>query len=199
MVHPGLFSGCVDLLAWTSEWLSLKRHAVETLRAEIEILRAEVNRLHRRVARSELGESHSQASVESSIAPVSVAAGNDTASGYTWVASQTLPAPLPTVLSWEQREQICDRIGAWIRRGLNGLHRGASGRDLIPLASRIWIVAQNYEGVPFDTLQVYRTFTACRPIVKRGADCGDSIFVGLPSEREARRVCAAAGLNWPVN
>lgn len=157
MVHPGLFSGCVDLLAWTSEWLSLKRHAVETLRAEIEILRAEVNRLHRRVARSELGESHSQASVESSIAPVSVAAGNDTASGYTWVASQTLPAPLPTVLSWEQREQICDRIGAWIRRGLNGLHRGASGRDLIPLASRIWIVAQNYEGVPFDTLQVYRT------------------------------------------
>ena len=172
---------------------------VDTLRAEIEILRAEVNRLHRRVARSELGESHSQASVESSVAPVSLAAGNDSASGYTWVASQAAPAPLPAVLSWEQREQICDRIGAWIRRGLDGLHRGASGRDLIPLASRIWIVAQDYEGIPFTTLQVYRTFTACRPIVKRGSGCGNSIFVGLPSEREARRVCAAAGLIWPVN
>ena len=34
--------------------------------------------------------------------------------------------------------------------------------------------------------------------VKVGNDVGDSIFVGLPSEREARRVVHAATLDWPA-
>ena len=36
-------------------------------------------------------------------------------------------------------------------------------------------------------------------LVKRGSSAGDSIFVGLPSEREARRVVHAATLRWPAD
>lgn len=181
------------------ERVSYLEEYVETLRAQIEILRAEVNRLHRRVERSEAGDLSSLHSGTSY--PAASASANGSVVAYSGVTAPSITAAPadtpPAVLSWAQREEICDRIGAWIRRALEGTHRGTSGRDQIPLASRIWIVAQDFEGHSFDTVQVHRTFSTCRPVVKRGADCGNSIFVGLPSEREGRRVCIAAGLRWP--
>ena len=43
-----------------------------------------------------------------------------------------------------------------------------------------------------------RQFGPCRGLVKRGpTDLGSSVFIGLPSEREAKIVVAAAGQVWP--
>lgn len=101
-------------------------------------------------------------------------------------------------LTWQQREHICDGIAAHVRRCLDGDHRGESGRDRIHLPSRLWLVFRDFNGVSYTPVKVCRTFTECKALVKRGEDCGDSVFVGLPSEREACRVAGRAGVGWPV-
>ena len=133
----------------------------------------------------------------------SVAAG-----GYRPAPLNSLPAPFPgsgqtrleqrpAVLTWTERERICDRIAHFLLRALEGDHRGASGRDEIPLASRLWLVARSYDGQCFRPLLVYRRFCDCKSLVKRGADLGSSVFIGIPSEREGRRIAATSGLGWP--
>lgn len=99
--------------------------------------------------------------------------------------------------TWAEREEICDGIAAFLVRALRGENRGTSGRERLVLASRIWIVARSIDGEEYRPLKVFRTFAGCKELVKRGRDCGDSVFVGLPSEREARRVAAISGLGWP--
>ena len=99
--------------------------------------------------------------------------------------------------TWAEREEICDGIAAFLVRALRGENRGPSGRERLVLSSRIWIVARSIDGEEFRPLRVFRCFAACKALVKRGQSCGDSVFVGLPSEREARRVAAISGLGWP--
>ena len=101
------------------------------------------------------------------------------------------------LLSWEQREAICEEIGQYIRRALAGGHRGASGRDKIVLPSRLWLVFRDYEGLEYRPVLVCHSFSECKNHVKRGEDCGESVFIGLPSEREGRRVAGVAGVPWP--
>ena len=101
-------------------------------------------------------------------------------------------------LSWLQREHICDGTAEYIKRCLQGDHRGESGRDRIHLPSRIWLVFRDYSGVVYSPVKVCRSFSDCKRLVKRGEDCGDSVFVGLPSEREACRVAGQTGVGWPV-
>ena len=84
----------------------------------------------------------------------------------------------PVGLSWARREEICDGIAAWA-------HRGASGRDLIPLGNRNSVTSWG----EFRPVRVFRTFALAKDVVKRGSDSGDSIYVGLPSEREASCRC----------
>ena len=112
---------------------------------------------------------------------------------------QTVPAANgPVSLSWIEREEICTGIGQFIARSLEGRHRGTSGREKIPNASKLWVIVRDYAGQIYTPVKVVRTWTSCRDLVKPGGqDPGDSIFVGLPSEREARRVVHAAGLTWP--
>lgn len=172
---------------------------VETLQNEVEQLRADVNRLQRRLARLDLSEQAPQTPASSVL---DSPAGSVQGSGYSVVSSTPLDRVIEAVgerpvLTWEEREAICDRIGVWVRRSLDGHHRGSSGRDQLPLSSRIWIVAQDFFGNQFPTIRVFHSFGACRDLVKRGSSCGSSVFVGLPSEREARRVCLSAGLTWP--
>lgn len=100
-------------------------------------------------------------------------------------------------LSWDEREDICRGIADWLHLALGELHRGSSGRDRIPLGSRIWVVARDFTGLTYTPVRVFRAFGPCKDLVKRGPDCGDSVFVGLPSEREARWVVRQAGLEWP--
>lgn len=183
--------------------VSVLEDLVETLQNEVEQLRADVNRLQRRLNRTEVTnvETSSQASGSVLDSP----GASVRSSGYSLVTSTPLDRVIeavgepPPVLSWEEREAICDQIGVWVRRSLQGHHRGASGRDRIPLASRVWVVAQDFFGNQFDgSVRIFHSFGACRDLVKRGSSCGSSVFLGLPSEREARRVCLSAGLRWPA-
>ena len=100
-------------------------------------------------------------------------------------------------LSWSEREAICEEIGLFIARCLAGEHRGSSGRDRNPLQSKYWLVARGFGGEVFHPVRVFRAWGSCKPLVKSKSDCGDSVFIGVPTGREARAVCAAAGLEFP--
>ena len=102
-------------------------------------------------------------------------------------------------LTWGEREEICKGIGEWALRCLRGQHHGASGRDQISLANRVWVVFRDYEGLNYEPAGVCRTWTECHNLVKRGHDTGEAVFVGLPSLREAQTVCAAANIGWPAD
>ena len=113
------------------------------------------------------------------------------------VGSTSLSRP-SVVLSWQRREEIADQIGAFLARSLAGENRGASGRHLNPLQSRLWIVIRDFAGQIYSPARIFRSWSSAKHLVKpNGVDCGDSVFVGLPSERECRRVLQAAGLAWP--
>ena len=173
---------------------------VEVLQGEVEQLRADVNRLQRRLARLDPSDGASSQASGGSVLDSPGPSGRS--SGFSLVSSTPLArvteaVGYPPVLTWEERETICDQIGVWVRRTLLGHHRGSSGRDRIPLASRIWIVFQDFYGNRLEPIRVFHRFCDCREVVKRGSNCGSSIFVGLPSQREAQRVCESAGVPWP--
>ncbi len=113
-----------------------------------------------------------------------------TSGGPVAATAGTLP------LSWAEREEIAEGIGLWIRRCLEGGHRGTSGRDRNPLQSRLWLVIRSIEGEDFNPPLAFRNWTSAKAWVKRGAETGGSIFIGLPSEREAVRAVRFAGLEW---
>ena len=125
----------------------------------------------------------------------SVGVRSSTTSTGLAAAATTAPGPI----SWPQREEIAEGIGLWIRRSLDGEHRGTSGRDRNPLQSRLWIVARSIEGEDYNPPLVFRNWTGAKALVKRGQETGCSIFVGVPSEREATRVVRFAGLDWSGN
>jgi len=53
------------------------------------------------------------------------------------VTPSVAPTPSTATLSWLEREEICDQIGRFLARSISGGHRGASGRDKIPLPSHL--------------------------------------------------------------
>ena len=92
-------------------------------------------------------------------------------------------APLPVAatagvgpITWAEREEIAEGIGHWIRRCLEGGHRGTSGRDRNPLQSRLWLVIRSIEGEDFNPPLAYRNWTSAKALVKRGAETGGSIL-----------------------
>ena len=101
-------------------------------------------------------------------------------------------------LSWRQREDIADEVGLFIGRSVRGEHRGTSGRSKLPLSSKYWVIVRDISGLIYDPVKVVRSWSSCRLLCKpNNIDCGDSIFVGFPSERECRRAVSTAGLSWP--
>ena len=113
-------------------------------------------------------------------------------------SSTAYPSTAPGSLTWLEREAICDQIGRFLARSISGDHRGTSGRDKIPLASKLWVVVRDCSGQIYTPVKVVRSWTSCKVLCKpSNNECGDSVFVGLPSEREARRVVQAAQLDWP--
>ena len=109
----------------------------------------------------------------------------------------TDPHQQPVVQTWEQRERIAEGIGHFFRRALAGDHRGTSGREALRLSSRPWIVVRSIRGEVFSPVRIFRNWARAKDLVKIGSSAGDSIFVGVPSEREARVVVVASGLEYP--
>ena len=186
------------------------------LEAEVARLREEVGELRGLLARvrflAEDQQSVSSAqgsildsparSVAPSVGSYSVVTGELRESAPFVSDQQSVLPPRPAAaaqqfLSWEQRLDVCERIGHWFGAALRGEHRGRSGRDSISQASTIWVVAKSYSGEVFSPVLIFRSFSGCREVVKRGSSCGSAVFIGLPTEEEARRVVSAAGLIWP--
>lgn len=176
-------------------------HEVESLQTTVVNLTQDLQRLKKRVKQleQERGEDEDQVSRGSAsvggsysvvdspgVAPPSRSPSSFSPGGVSRTSD-------PVVLSWARREEICDGIAAWVQRSLRGEHRGTSGRDQIPLKNRVWLVFRDIAGTEFRPVRVYHTFAEAKALVKRGSDSGDSIYVGLPSEREARRVAVISG------
>lgn len=96
------------------------------------------------------------------------------------------------------RVSVAQGIGAWIRRALRGEQRGNSGRDLVNLASRIYVGAQDSQNNQFNPPRVFNCFREVKSLCSNSSgDFGNSIFVGFPSKTEARIAVVAAGLIVP--
>ena len=156
--------------------MSARESDLDILRAELLELRSEVLRLRARVA---LLEGDRFELVDS---PLPSAASRPQPCGL----EQPPTGADPT------REEVCESVGLFLRRCLNGEHRGASGRDRLPLASRLWIVVRSFDGVVYNPPRIFSRFGSCKPRVKRGSDTGDSIFVGLPAHKDVV-LCLRAG------
>ena len=77
------------------------------------------------------------------------------------------------------RNQILKQIGLWIRRALEGNHRGLSGRELLPGGSRYYFIARSFSGEVFDPARVVSPWAVAERVVKYRGDTGDLVFVGL--------------------
>lgn len=195
----------------------------ERLEAEVRELRSELRRLTLRVDEqsdqlSELGDRVSEVSSvaarsvveEESLEEVPVRdlveeRGESSTGGYSVVSA---PAPLPTnsltptgstELTWAFREEVARQIGGFLRRSLDGQHRGPSGREqLRQLASRVYLVVRDFEGNVFDRpVRLFNRFQPVKQLCYKKGTWGDSIFIGLPSQREAYLAVVSAGLGWP--
>ena len=69
------------------------------------------------------------------------------------VQSSATPSAPPAAA---ERSEACRQIGLLLRRALQGVNRGSSGRDRIQQASRFWIVVRNFEGEGFSPLSCAR-------------------------------------------
>lgn len=115
--------------------------------------------------------------------PVSITAGRHRASEYTEA----------------ERRQAAIEVGQFLRRALEEEHRGASSRDRIKLQSRVYILCKDFSGRIYNPVRVFHSFSAVKPLVKVDGECGNSVFVGLPTVWEAKVAVRAAGLNWPAD
>eukprot|EP00438_Fugacium_kawagutii_P022352 Skav233118 [mRNA] locus=scaffold1342:395006:405928:- [translate_table: standard] len=90
----------------------------------------------------------------------------------------------PRTLTWEFRERVAREIGGFIRRSLDGVHRGPSGRhQLGDLQNRVYIVARDISGIRFNPPILVDRFFRVRSLCQRGQDWGESVFIGLPSAK----------------
>eukprot|EP00435_Cladocopium_sp_Y103_P071824 s46_g38.t1 len=198
-----------DRIADLEEEVSELRQQLDQLRLDFTRLRREV-RATRRSSESERGTGDDQGQLSDGSYSV-VSRPERTASGYPSPSRSEDSRnprggspPLPPssrssqqAITWIRREEIADNIGRFFARCLAGEHRGASGRDLNPLPSRVWVVCRDYQGQIYTPVRVFRSWGSCKTLCKHFEDVGDSVFCGFPSEREARRAIAAAELEWP--
>lgn len=195
----------------------------DRLRAEVRLLREELRCLRLRVDQcedslEEVRTSERASAVEpSSISLASAVSVHSTVSqppgpslgSYTVVSSEPGPSFQPSVSSaarvepgkptWEFREQVAREIGAFLGRGVAGEKLGTSGRDkLAQIQNRVYIIVRDFEGRWYtNPVKVTQSFATCRQFCKRGSFCGEALFVGVPSIREAKIAVSEAGLTWP--
>ena len=104
----------------------------------------------------------------------------------------------PTSLE-DRRRRIAEEAGQFLQRSLSGDFRGGSGRDKIREGSTIYVLVKDYGGRTYNPVRVFESFTQLKPHVKRGSDCGNSIFIGWPTKLEAQICVRSAGLGWPAD
>ena len=178
---------------------------IDSLQDELAVVKSElvqvktelgiVKRALQRLSTGSGGYSEAVSVTESEELRAPSSAARDPVSAATGRVAET-PASRASDLTWEEREEVAVNVGRFLRRSLNEDHRGTSGRDAIPLASRYWIVVRDISGTVYDPVRVFARWTPAAALVKRGSSCGNSIFVGLPSQREINCALRAGSFAW---
>ena len=99
--------------------------------------------------------------------------------------------------SSRRRRQLAVEIGQFLRRALNGEHRGSSGRDRLKLANRCYLILADFRGRRLPKPICSDSFQDVRNLCKIGADVGDSIFCGFATKWDAKVACLEAGVALP--
>ena len=169
---------------------------IEALRSSVEALRLQVVAVERRVRNVEQGSSRSI----SGYSVVSESARGSEAGGASVGASSQGGVSVGPIdpTSQTARAALAEEIGRFLRRCVEGVFRGSSGRDRLSLQSRLYIVVADYEGETYDPPLYYTAFAGVRSRCKQGSLCGRSIFVGFASQWEARVALRAGGFSLPA-
>lgn len=113
----------------------------------------------------------------------------------------SVPAKLPLSASSESLEpariECAQQVGSWLRRCLAGQHRGSSGRDRVKLQNKVYLVVRDKDHRIYNPPLVLHSWVETKGLVWCGRSPGESIFVGLPSLKEARIAISAANLEVP--
>lgn len=96
-----------------------------------------------------------------------------------------------------EREAAARSIGQWVLRCLGGEHRGLSGRERIQQSSRYYLVFRDFNQRTHNPPLLFTSWVQCKTAVLRAGQPGDSIYIGLPTQEEARLVIESAGLRVP--
>ena len=180
--------------------LDLLQSEIRVLRAELVAVREEVALLRQQAARhTERAESPENSASSFSLVSLGLQEAPDHTTGDRAVSPDPVSESAECGLTWAQRERISEQAGRFIVGALRGEIYGSSGRERIPLRSRLWIVARDYSGFDFNPPRVFRKWSEVKPLVKRADHLGRSVLVGLPSDRECKCAVRAAGLSWPAN
>lgn len=168
--------------------MSSERREIERLTADLARLTVRVGdleeafRLQRELDFEVVHSAVRSGSSEASVAPAAASSG---------------PTSSEVPQSWGEREQICREVGRFLKRALEGTPRGTSGRDRIRVASRLYIIVRDIAGHIYDPPLIVSRFSRVKELCFRGREAGDSVFVGLPSQREVIICLEAAGLQVP--
>lgn len=95
-------------------------------------------------------------------------------------------------VAYVQRETILRGIGEWLRRNLEGDHRGNSGRFRLPESSRHYIIIRDHTGQVYSPVLVVDNFAQAKHLCCKSGSWGNSVFVGLPSLQDVR-ICLEGG------
>ena len=115
------------------------------------------------------------------------------------VPSSPVVVPGTAVDFGPERVVIAEEAGRFLRRALDGNHRGTSGREKLRVSSRLYLLLRDHSGVLYNPAQLHRSWASIKPLVKPAGDCGTSVFIGWPTIQESKICCEAAGVTWPAN
>lgn len=94
------------------------------------------------------------------------------------------------------RVALAKRIGRFLARCQRGDNRGSSGRELLNLPNRLYVVLADHSGKKFGEPQIFKDFSRVTAICKKGYSFGESTFVGFATQWEAKTALEEAGLPW---
>ena len=67
------------------------------------------------------------------------------------------------------------------------------------MKSRLYIIVKDRAGNFYtNPVKIEKTWRSAKALVEKEGSFGDAIFVGLPSEREAKAAVQEAGFQWPL-
>ena len=105
-------------------------------------------------------------------------------------------APIPTR---SERESIARGIGEFFKKSIAGeaVHRNNSGRELLPLHNRYYVVIRDFDGGVGRYARVFYSWAPAKVIVAKDRVFGDSVFCGFATLWEAEIAVREAGYCWP--